>query len=409
MAKKLKRRALLVLTAGTLIHRFAFTASSDPKTLSTRIDSSANQTRLTLEFDQNIKFRYFTLNNPDRLVIDLQGLRQSQSLAELSHKLSRNDAFVRNVRLGQKSNDTVRMVLDLKQNGNARVVALKPAGRQQHRIQIDIGTASANNNPRGSANANNDDPLRDIIAQNQRRQPAHTPQPTARTDKNRTPVIVLDAGHGGKDPGATGPNGTKEKDVALATTLELRQQLQAKGYIVHLTRSGDQYIPLRERRQKARQVQADLFISIHANTNEVVTLRGADVYIWGQANSERVRKLAQAENDADLVDGVAATGNKDVDSILSDMMQSQTTADSTRLGNLMLRQMGKNAMLHKRTVEQGNFVVLRSLDIPSVLVEMAFLSNPQDEKMLNSSQFRRQMASNIADAVQMYLRHATLN
>ena len=221
---------------------------------------------------------------------------------------------------------------------------------------------------------------------------------------------MLDPGHGGVDPGAIGPGSVKEKDVAFAVALAAQSQLKAKGYIVHMTRTTDVKIPLLARRQKARQVNADLFISIHANSAEgAPTARGADVYIWGHANSERVRRLAKSENDADLVDGLPSVGNKDVDTILSDMMQSQTTADSTRLGNLILRNISGKVKLHRSQVDTANFLVLRSLDIPSVLLEMGFISNPQDEKLLSSANYQRSIAAGIAQAVEQYMKHVTLN
>ena len=252
----------------------------------------------------------------------------------------------------------------------------------------------------------------DLIKQKQKNnsKPNHTSQSKSKSVANAnhtTPVIVIDAGHGGKDPGAMGAGGLLEKVATLQAAIELRNRLEAKGYIVHLTRSTDIFIPLRERRQRAHKVNADLFISIHANASEVSTMRGADVFIWGQANSERAKKLAREENNVDLIDGMSSVGNKDVDAILNDMMQTQTTADSMRVGNLILRHLGKTMKLRKNTVETADFVVLRSVDIPSVLIEMAFLSNPEDEKLLRTTTFHRNVATAIADAVHQYFAKTT--
>ncbi|ULJ61567.1 N-acetylmuramoyl-L-alanine amidase [Wielerella bovis] len=412
---KLTRRHLLTLAASTALTGVVIAAPSGntPKLLSSRIVRLADRSRLILETDKSIKVAHFMMSNPTRLVVDLEGVEINAVLNNLPSQIANADAFFKSVRIGRKNARIVRIVFDLKQAVKVQMSTRAPSGSLKHRVQLDVLAAnttpakaqpakSASNNARTQSrqsNKNNDDPLMDLINNKQRQ------QRTTQARNNRRAVIVIDAGHGGKDPGTTGPNGTTEKSVVLATSLELKRQLEAKGYIVHMTRGGDSFVKLRDRRQHSRRVNADLFLSIHANASNNGTLRGADVFVWGRSNSERARELALAENNADYVDGIPSVGNKDVDAILTDMMQAQTTADSTRLGNLILKQMGRYTKLRKSTVETADFVVLRSVDIPSVLIELGFLSNPEEEKLLNSATHRRKLAIGIADAVQQYLRH----
>ena len=407
------RRHFLVLATGALAARLTHAVSNN-KFISGRIVPEHNRTRITLETDERVKIHQFTMNNPPRLVVDMEGIEQNQSLTALSRRVQANDAYVKAVRIGKKSDHSIRVVFDLKQPVNVKIATLNPTGSLKHRIQLDLtasnsgassiqNTTAAQSAPNNNATANktNEDPLMDLVSSRQQQKNA------ANNTRGRKPIIVVDAGHGGKDPGTTGPAGTTEKSVVLATSLELKRQLESKGFIVYMTRDGDHFVPLRDRRQRSRRVNADIFLSVHANASEESTLRGADVFVWGRSNSERARQLAQAENNADYVDGIPSVGNKDVDMILTDMMQAQTTTDSTRLGNLILHQMARHTKLRKNSVETGDFVVLRSVDIPSVLIELGFLSNPDEEKLLASQAHRRKLAASIADAVQQYLRTTT--
>ena len=405
---KLTRRKILAWASCALTGSLVYAApnGNEPKILSARLQSNRTKTRIVLESDQKIAYRHFNLDNPHRLVVDLTGIHQSQTLSQITRQLKGDNGIIRQIRFGQKDANTLRMVLDLSRALPIQITALAPSGKQKHRIQIDLGHG---NLPQAAPTFNaNDDPLGDLLAQKRNqpnnKQPASAQQP-------RKPIIMIDPGHGGKDPGTSGKNtGIYEKDVVLATSLELRSRLQAKGYVVHMTRSDDTFVPLQERRKKARDVNADLFISIHANAVEdAPAARGTDVFVLGRANSERARRLVAAENKVDFIDGIPSVGNKDVDNILTDMLETQTTASSTRLSNLILRQVARHTKVHNSTAELGNFVILRSLDMPSVLVEMGFLSNPQDEKLLASQDFRRQMANSIANAVQEYLRNVVLN
>lgn len=408
--KKLTRRRMMAWLSASLLGPLAYAANIAAQVTAAQVQNERGRTRIFIDTNHKIAYRYFTLANPHRLVIDLDGIHQNLPLTRLAQQIDKQHPLIKNIRIGQQNAKTLRLVIDLKQPAKVVVTATLLDQGNKQRIYIELAGSGSNTE---SSAQNDNPPHEDAIGSliQQQTPPAAQKQPAPQANRRtRKPVIMLDPGHGGIDPGAIGPGGVKEKDVAFAVALAAQSQLKAKGYIVHMTRTTDVKIPLLARRQKARQVNADLFISIHANSAEgAPTARGADVYIWGHANSERVRRLAKSENDADLVDGLPSVGNKDVDTILSDMMQSQTTADSTRLGSLILRNISGKVKLHRSQVDTANFLVLRSLDIPSVLLEMGFISNPQDEKLLSSANYQRSIAAGIAQAVEQYMKHVTLN
>lgn len=437
---KISRRALLALLANTYIVRNAWAATAN-SFLSGKITPSGKNTHITLESAQRLKYTYFMLDKPNRLVIDMIDIANNNALAALPKSIKTNDPYISSARIGQKNATTTRIVFDLKQTATPRFTAHVPSGSLKHRLQIDLGNEAAASKPTPAKHPQpkapapqpashaapaaapataSDDPLMDMLNSRQQQAqaappaqqqpvqpPAAEPQAPASNPKiNRKPVIVLDAGHGGKDPGTTGTTGIHEKSVVLATALETKRQLQAKGYTVHMTRSGDNFIKLAERRAVAQRTKADLFISIHANASASPASQGVDVYVWGKANSEQARQIALAENAADKIDGLPDVGNKNVNAIISDMMQAQTSTDSAKFGKLLLNQFGKFTKLRKGSVETADFVVLRSINVPSVLIELGFLSNPDEEKQLSNSNQRRRFAIAIADAVQQYWKTA---
>ncbi len=437
---KISRRALLALLANTYIVRNAWAAAAN-SFLSGKITPSGKNTRITLESAQRLKYTYFLLDKPNRLVIDMADIANNNALAALPKSIKTNDPYISSARIGQKNATTTRIVFDLKQTATPRFTAHAPSGSLKHRLQIDLGNEAPASKPAPAKHpqpkapapqpaahaapvaapaAASDDPLMDMLNSRQQQvqavppapqQPVQPPAaesqaPTSNPKINRKPIIVLDAGHGGKDPGTTGTTGIHEKSVVLATALETKRQLQAKGYTVHMTRSGDNFIKLAERRAVAQRTKADLFISIHANASASPASQGVDVYVWGKANSEQARQIALAENAADKIDGLPDVGNKNVNAIISDMMQAQTSTDSAKFGKLLLNQFGKFTKLRKGSVETADFVVLRSINVPSVLIELGFLSNPDEEKQLSNNNQRRRFAIAIADAVQQYWKTA---
>lgn len=417
---RINRRKLLLAGMGGALALITGGLWAAPQFLSGSINSqaggsgAARRTRVTVETDAPIKFRYFTLPAPDRLVIDIEGIVQNRALSTLAQQVPPADSFIANIRIGQKDAQNVRLVFDLKQPVQAKITALPPSGSLKHRLQIDLQTRAAAQAAkaapaRPAQAAENNDPLMAMLEQ-KKQQEQQAAEAAAAKKAPRKPIIVLDPGHGGKDPGAIGSSGLKEKDVALAVARDTQKRLQAQGFQVYLTRDDDRFISLKGRRDIAHQVKADLFVSIHANASESPEPRGADVFVWAaKPNSERARKLQKAENEADDVAGIPSVGNKNVDMILTDMMRTQTSNDSERLGSLMLQSIARHSKLRTKTVDKADFVVLRSVDIPSVLVELAFLSNPQDEKLLASAAYRSQMADSISQSIGRYLKNAILN
>lgn len=428
---ELNRRRLLLGSAGILALGLHPLVQAATKFLSGRITPERNRTRIVLETDNRIRYTYFMLDAPPRLVVDIENLAYTPGMgSEIARKIQSRDIMIRNIRSGQKDKNTVRLVADLKTKAQVSINALNPSGGSRYRLQIDLQpaagaaantgkTPAAQNRPDTARqsppapNTQSDDPLLDFMNEKQIMQPEPpladngARQPEKQRGR-RKPVVVLDPGHGGKDPGATGPTGLREKDVVLAVALEAKKQLEAQGCQVYLTRSTDIFVQLKDRRRTARQVNADIFVSIHANASESPAAAGTEVFIWGQANSDLARKLADKENKADLVDGIPSVGNKEVDNILTDMMQAQTTTDSTRLGNLMLQRIARYHRLRHKTSETANFVVLRSLDIPSVLIELAFITNPAEEQQLKGRALRAKLADGIAEGIGAYLKNAVL-
>ncbi len=399
----LNRRALL-LSLGALGATALPALASSLRILSAEVIATSGGTQIFLEFNHRVTYRSFLLAAPNRLVLDVKNIPIEHISAVLAGKQGKNNPFISNIRFGIKDAQTVRIVFDLKQALPVRVSMLEPSGGKNYRINISIPanpkttqTAPVQAAKHSSQPASSKPTSPSKEKQNEK--PAHG----RNIGKKRKPVVVLDPGHGGRDPGASTEYGLKEKDIVLSTALETKKYLEAAGCTVHLTRSNDVLVSLVKRRRIARSVGADLFISIHADTANSPTVRGSDVYIWGEANSEHVRKLVQTENKADLVDGLSDIGNEELDTILSDMMQIQTTNDSRRLGNLILNSLGQRFKLHNRQVSQANFAVLRSLDIPSVLIELGFLTNKEDIKLLSNAQSRKQMSSAIANGVRRYL------
>ncbi|QEY24577.1 N-acetylmuramoyl-L-alanine amidase [Neisseria animalis] len=413
---KLTRRQAVRKAAGLLFaltpisHALAKTATP-AQFVATRIWPAHAYTRITVESSRAVRYQHFTLENPTRLVVDIENAHINQVLQGLSGKVQADDPFIRSIRVGQNTPTTVRLVVDLKQSVNPQVFTLAPVGGFKHRLVIDLY-------PQGM---DPDDPMMALLNANAAasssgrtkatEQPARISKPTQQSDRGRRkPVVVLDPGHGGEDPGAVSPNGLREKDVVLSVARETKKRLEAFGYTVHMTRNEDVFIPLNVRVAKARTLQADIFVSIHADSFTSPTARGTGVYILNPrgASSAAARFLAQTQNNADAIGGVQVSGNVQVDNAILDMTQTATMRDSRKLAQAVLNELGKLNKLHKGRVDEANFAVLRAPDIPSVLVETAFISNPIEEKLLASEAFRRQCAQAISDGVRKYLGSAVL-
>jgi N-acetylmuramoyl-L-alanine amidase len=342
-----------------------------------RVWADPDKTRAVLDLDTRVDYQLFTLDNPPRVVVDLK-----KSALDGPLKFAEEHAgIIDNVRHGSPDKDTLRVVLDLETRSLVKSFMLDPTGRYGYRLVVDL---FPENGVKGK-------PVKQI---NDLQQP------------NRNIIVAIDAGHGGEDPGATGQKRTREKDVVLAIAKELKRTLDAKpGLSGVLIRTGDYYIPLRDRFEKARKHRADLFVSIHADAFRNRQVAGSSVFVLSRkgASSEFARRLAASENSADLVGGVTL-GDKDdmLASVLLDLSQSATMEASHDVADSVfssLRGMGKT---HKNHVEHANFMVLKSPDVPSILVETAFISNPSEEKRLKDPAWQKKIARTIADGVQDY-------
>jgi N-acetylmuramoyl-L-alanine amidase len=395
--------------------------------LAVRVWPAKDYTRVTLESDVALKTKYTFVPSPPRLAIDIEGLDLNPSIKEWVGKIKPDDPNITGVRVAQNSPGVVRMVFDLKQAVQPQVFALTPVGTYQHRLVLDL-YPSTPVDPLESwiaERTQSGDALSDWLNKNSNAGSANaqaplTPngqapsvgQPAVQTPPitDRLIVVAIDAGHGGEDPGAIGPNGTKEKDVVLQIALKLRDRInatQVKGSPMraYLTRDADYFVPLHVRVQKARKVQADLFVSVHADAFFTPSAQGASVFALshGAASSSAARWMASQENKADLIGGMNF-GVKDsqVQQALLDMSTSAQIKDSLNLGGAILREIGNVGRLHKPKVEQAGFAVLKAPDIPSVLVETAFISNPNEEAKLSDDHYQNTMADALVRGLQKY-------
>ena len=363
-------------------------ASAHAQVIASRIWPARDYTRLTLESIAELKYQVFAVKDPERLVVDLES-EMTSPLVELDGKVMAEDPYIKGLRVARNRPGVVRVVLDLKSEVKPQVFTLMPVAEYGHRLVLDIYPAEAV------------DPLAELIAQGAKREPP--PQ-----DKMaRLATIVLDAGHGGEDPGALGRRGTREKDVTLMIARRLKTLLDAEPNVrAVLTRDGDYFLPLDVRVDKARKVKADLFVSIHADSYVRSDARGSSVLALSErrATSELARLLAKKENESDLIGGVALGGKNDyVRKTIIDLSQTATIDYSLRLGNSVLARLGTVNALHKPRVEQASFAVLKSPDVPSILVETAFISNPQEEKRLNDGAYQDQLARAILEGIRDFI------
>ncbi|MDR7296404.1 N-acetylmuramoyl-L-alanine amidase [Pelomonas aquatica] len=438
----MKRRTSLGLLALLLKAPDTLAAGSQASIVAVRVWPATDYTRVTIESDRPLAAKHFLVDSPHRLVIDIDGLSLSPGLRELIGKVKADDPYIAGVRVGQNTPTVVRIVLDLKQAAAPQIFTLAPVAAYQHRLVFDLHPKvetdplvtlvqdhdkppAAARRAEAAASAVND-ALEELIQKIERPAPsaavpapppvaaapkpapAPEPKPPTAAAVDRLIVIALDPGHGGEDPGAVGPSGLKEKDVVLAVGLKLRERLQTNPNIrVLMTRDADFFVPLQDRVRKARRVQADLFVSIHADAFFTPQARGASVFVLsdGAATSAAARWMANKENAADMVGGVnvgAATKDANVLRALLDMSTTAQIKDSLKLGGEVLGQIGKIGKLHKPRVEQAGFAVLKAPDIPSILVETAFISNPEEEKKLRDPDYQDRLVDALASGIAKY-------
>ncbi len=403
------------------------------KLLAVRTWPAEDYTRVTLELDSELRAEHFTLENPHRMVVDIQGMEMNPALNDLVRKVRPDDPYISSLRVAQNRANVIRIVFDLKQAIAPQVFTLKPVGDYKFRLVLDLYPKVAqdpltallkkmpqkkldedplarvlndiSNNPKGTGMTAMPVIPDSVAPATVPSSPGKSPTPLGR---RRMVTIALDAGHGGEDPGAIGKGGTREKDVVLAIAQKLKARIDATpGMRAYLTRDGDYFVPLHVRVEKARRVKADLFVSIHADAFPRPTAGGSSVYVLSErgASSTAAKWLAEKENSADLIGGInIQTQNQQVAKILLDLSTSAQIKDSTQLASNMLDQLRNVYRLHKPQVENAGFAVLRAPDMPSILVETAFISNPTEEQMLRSAQTQDRFAVAMHTGIQQFFR-----
>ena len=453
----LKAGATLMLSVTSLAAPLRANAA---QILAVRVWPADDYTRVTLENDAVLKATHFIVKDPERMVVDIEGLELNPTLKSLVAKIQSNDPYIKQVRVGQNRPNVVRLVFDLKEEVRPQVFTLPPAGSYKDRLIFDLypvkevdpiaamiekgnwstdgkapseqAGAATGATPKGdmpplkpgeaemAANApqapQSPQAQLDALKPDMKAEPraelrnqVKTAEAQVKADKNnmvRMLTIALDPGHGGEDPGASGKNGSKEKDIVLAIAKRLKAKLEAAPNIrVMLTRDGDYFVPLGKRVEKARKVQADLFVSIHADAFVQPSARGSSVFVLSEkgASSTAARWLADKENQADTIGGVNVKNHdRQLASVLFDLSTTAQINDSMKLGKSVLGEIGGINRLHKGSVEQAGFAVLKAPDIPSILIETAFISNPEEEAKLLDDGYQNQMADAIVKGIRRY-------
>ncbi len=384
--------------------------------LGVRVWPAEEYTRVTLESDELLQVSHQLLRDPNRLVVDIQGIDLNSKIKELVAKIKSDDPFITGVRVGQYQPKVVRLVFDLKEEVLPQLFPLEPAGSYRHRLVLDL---FPKNPPdpmtvflQKNLKTEDEDPIAAIARKNMdiNTPPVvtHNTAPSIASRKfNRIITIALDPGHGGEDPGAIGARGSREKDVVLAIAKRLQNQLSnMPEFRILMTRDSDFFVPLGVRVQKARKVQADLFISIHADAFVLPSAKGASVFALSQqgASSTTARWMANKENSSDLIGGLnIKTKDAEVARLLLDMATTAQIKDSLKLGSSVIKELGSFASLHSKSVEQASFAVLKAPDIPSILIETAFISNPEEELRLLDEAYQNKLSDAITKGIFSYL------
>jgi N-acetylmuramoyl-L-alanine amidase len=428
------RRTVLKAGATLLLSVTAPLRASAAQILAVRVWPADDYTRVTLENDSELKATHFIVKDPERMVVDIEGLELNPTLKSLVAKIQSNDPYIKQVRVGQNRPNVVRLVFDLKEEVKPQVFTLPPAGNYKHRLIFDLypvkaadpiaamiekGDWTADQKVAAAPPSSPKEQLEqlkpDLKAEPREELKADLKTAEAQTkadkfDKNgkmvRMITIALDPGHGGEDPGASGKNGSREKDIVLAIAKRLKAKLEEQSNVrVMLTRDGDYFVPLGTRVDKARKVQADLFVSIHADAFVQPTARGSSVFVLSEkgATSSAARWLADKENSADNIGGVNVKNHdRQLASVLLDLSTTAQINDSMKLGRSVLGEIGGINRLHKGSVEQAGFAVLKAPDIPSILIETAFISNPEEEAKLLDEAYQNKLADAIVTGIRRY-------
>lgn len=375
--------------------------AASSQVVAVRVWPASSYTRVTVESNKMLKYKQFALSNPERVVVDIEGVNLNSVLKGVGNQIRVDDPFIKSARVGQFDPNTVRMVFELKQNVTPHLFALAPVAEFKERLVMDLYPANMNSDQ---------DPLLALLedynnGELDNKMPAEQGPKPGKAGRDRPIVIMLDPGHGGEDPGAIGPNKTREKDIVLKIARRLKALIDKEGNMkAYMTRNEDVFIPLKVRVAKAQKQRADLFVSIHADAFTSGAARGSSVFALSTkgATSTAAKFLAQTQNAADLIGGVSKSGDKYLDHTIFDMVQSLTINDSLKFGKEVLNRLGKVNKLHKNSVDQAGFAVLKAPDIPSILVETAFLSNREEERKLRTATFQQEVAESILAGIKAY-------
>ena len=440
----LKRRELIreLLHAGGAALLFSVTplgraaVSRAAGVVAVRVWPAADYTRVTIEHRAPLKFSHFTIKDPHRLVVDLENVEFNNVLESMAGKISPDDPNIKLLRAGRFKPGVVRLVMELKNEVKPQVFVLPPVGQYGYRLVLDVypleppdllsqlikkhdtpddpapaeNTAAEETSARAATAGDSS-----IMGDRKPGVPTDKAGASGETQKTvrrkkgggRMLTIMIDPGHGGEDPGAVGSRGSYEKHVTLAIARRLKSRIDNEPNMrAVLTRDTDYFVPLNVRVQKARRIRADLFLSIHADAFIRPDANGSSVFALSEhgASSSAARWLAKKENEADLIGGVNIAVNRDpmLARTLLDLSQTATISDSLKFGGVVLKEIGQINRLHKNHVEQAGFAVLKAPDIPSILVETAFISNPEEEKRLNDSAYQEKMAQSIFNGIRKY-------
>lgn len=424
-----------------------------------RVWPAEDYTRIAFEAQTSVKHQLLVLKNPERLVLDIEDVELNVVLKTLSDRILSSDPYIKQIRVAKFKPNVLRIVIDLKSEVNPNVFVLPPAGDYKHRLVVDIypikdpiaamlekrtGDDGTQAQPKPTIEPlppelaqveapESIEPLPEVVPTEpatEETKPTETKPIETKTESKpnveaaapdtnqaspadnkpkktgRMITIAIDAGHGGEDPGAKGANGSYEKEITLTIAKKLKQKIDAEDNMrAVLTRDGDYFIPLQGRVIKARKLKADLFVSIHADSFTNPAARGSSVFALSErgATSASARYLAKKENESDLIGGVSLGGkDPELAKTLLDLSQAATINDSIKLGKAVLAKMGEINKLHKNHVEQAAFAVLKSPDIPSILVETAFISNPEEERKLNDAAYQDKLVNSILSGVKKY-------
>jgi N-acetylmuramoyl-L-alanine amidase len=438
------RRAILQSAAALPLLGSAFLrdAMAATRISAARVWPANEYTRVTFEAVGAFKYQHFFVKDPERLVLDIENVELGETLRSLATKIGADDPYIKSVRVGLNRPNVVRVVLDLKTEVLPQVFAVPPVGEFGHRLMLDIYPAKPTdpmlallNEDTAAFGRGNDNPFDGASAPSVTA-PATGAKPTLPNAAEKVPtptepmgnregakkpeapaviagkkplrpyVVVVDPGHGGEDPGAVGRKGTREKDIVLTISRLLKDKLDGDTrYRIALTRDADFFVPLHHRVQRARRLKADLFISVHADAFIHPQANGSSVFALSErgATSTAAKWIASKENDADLIGGVNLNiRDQGLARILLDLSTTAQINDSLKLGRYVLSELGEVNRLHKPQVEQAGFAVLKAPDIPSILIETAFISNPEEERKLRDSAYQDKMADAIADGIRTY-------